>query len=133
MLGVCPLPPDSRRPRLPRPPRSPWPAVVFLVLAVELCLLPLRSPRHLALPEVEGAVLVTSDLGERPVRRIIPANPDPAWTRPPCEPWQQAIQGACWARIADAKPPCPGGLYEHRGACYTPVVKGQRPPMSIHR
>lgn len=139
MFGVCAQPPEwkwlRRRPPTP-PPSFPWLALLLAVLAVELCMLPLRRPRVAEpLPEVEGAVLITADpaWGEKPVRRIIPPRPDPNWAKPPCESWQTELAGACWGKMDPEKirPPCPGSLYEHQGACYAPIVKAARPPSSI--
>jgi hypothetical protein len=141
MHSLCP-PPRARDflrlPRRPRPPRNPWAWVVVAMLAAELVVLALKPEpeQRAALPDVDGAVLITTDMGERPVRRIIPApgKGDPSWAKAPCDrAWQEEIAGTCWSEQARAKPPCPGGLYEHQGRCFAPITKGQRPPTSIGR
>ena len=140
MLAVCPMPPESRPPRLrPPPSRFPWLVVLLAVLLVELCLLPLRAPQRPALPDVDGAVLVTQDhgWGNKPLepRRIpAPGKGDPSWQRGNCADWQVEKSGYCWAPLdpAKVKPPCPGALYEDAGRCWAPVVK-RGPDASMHR
>jgi hypothetical protein len=110
--------------------------VLLTVLGLELCVLPLRRPRVVVAADVDGAVLVTTgqEWGNRPVRRILPPAPPPGsnWERPPCkEKWMHVINNACWAKVEGAEPPCSAGLYEHKGGCFSPVVKGQRPPTSL--
>lgn len=139
MFAICPQPHaweyllPSRWP--PRPPRNPWLWVLLTVLGLELCALPLRRPRVVVKPpEAEGAVLITTDLGTSPQRRLIPppGKGDPSWAKAPCDKtWQTEIVGTCWSEQARAKPPCPGGLYEHGGKCYAPITKAQRPPTSL--
>jgi len=141
MLAACAtLPPKRHRPPRWRPPRSPWPLAVLLALALELAALPLR--RHgqapCPVPEPEGAVLVTTEtpwtMGEKPPRRLIPPKPLPEWEKVPCrEPWMVPLNGACWAKVEKARPPCTMGLYEYEGGCYAPITKGNRPPTSLHR
>lgn len=145
-FGFCPQPPQwnwlyRRSPRSPRPPRSPWGWMLlgaFVVSLLPLVLPPKDAPelRTDALEVEEGAVLVTTEheWGNKPVRRIIPPSPPEGsgWERVPCrEKWMHAINGACWAKVEGATPPCSSGLYEHKGGCFSPIVKGQRPPSSI--
>lgn len=142
MENFCPQPPEwnwFRRRRRPRPPsRGPWGWVLLGALAAELLALALRpeqvTPAELP-PGADGAVLITTDWGEKPVRRIIPppGKGDPAWETKECSSPYEIISGYCWAGLDPEKfkPPCPGGLYEHKGRCYAPVAKGHRPPSSI--
>ena len=132
MLGICTAPRvrDLIRPSRwpPRPPSwGAWLWVLLSVLAVEMFLLPLRRPRAVSHPETSGAVLITTDWGEKPIRRLMPppGKGDPNWERGPCSPPYKEISGYCWAAMdpADFKPPCPGGLYEDKGRCFAPVVK----------
>ena len=47
--------------------------------------------------------------------------------RPPCRVQGQVeINGGCWQRFADVRPPCTSGTYEWKGACYWPVLARPR-------
>jgi predicted Ser/Thr protein kinase len=58
-----------------------------------------------------------------------PEKPLPGQVRPPCRGQGQVeINGGCWLRFAEVRPPCVSGsleIYEWKGACYWPVL--QRP------
>lgn len=132
MLAFC-APPTWRDLLSPNrwPPRPPtwggWLAVLLLVVFIELCLLPMRRPRFVAAPVPEGAVLITSEWGEKPILRQVPApgKGDPTWEKGPCAKPYTEISGYCFAELSPEKfkPPCAGGLYEHAGRCFAPVVK----------
>ena len=48
---------------------------------------------------------------------------------PPCEAPQEALNDACWDRLART-PPC-GDFYEYEGHCYVPIVEKKRLPTSV--
>ncbi len=58
----------------------------------------------------------------------IPKKPLPGQARPPCKQrGSLEINGGCWARPPDSRPPCREGEYEWEGFCYFPVL-GPTPP-----
>jgi predicted Ser/Thr protein kinase len=53
--------------------------------------------------------------------------PLPGQMRPPCRGQGQVeINGGCWQRFAEVRPPCASGTYEWQGACYWPVPERPR-------
>ncbi|HYV48602.1 MAG TPA: hypothetical protein VFA20_27265 [Myxococcaceae bacterium] len=67
--------------------------------------------------------------GEKPLDQPIPVKTLPGQRAAPCDtdaPGQVVINGNCWLRLADAKPPC--GIYFRQGdACYAPVAEPKKP------
>ena len=56
-----------------------------------------------------------------------PEKPLPGQIRSPCRGQGQIeINGGCWLRFADARPPCVVGTYEWKGECYWPVLERPR-------
>jgi hypothetical protein len=82
----------------------------------------------------DGSMTARVDTQEVPVAhetisRQIPKQPIPGQRRPPCpHPREAVIQGGCWQRMADIKPPCGDGYYEWEGSCYDPVMERTRLP-----
>ncbi|MDY7225334.1 serine/threonine protein kinase [Hyalangium rubrum] len=52
----------------------------------------------------------------------VPKEPLPGQKRPPCDKRKVAINGGCWGKPEDSKPPCAQGDYEWKGVCYQPVL-----------
>jgi hypothetical protein len=126
--------------------RVPRPAVTLGGLALALVLAsgwvgttctanrpPHQQPQQLD-PTPEEAY--TASVGEqqeagKPGRRVIPKKPADWQKVPPCdaEVGEEAIQGACYLRLA-RNPPC-GRLIEHEGSCLRAVAKPEKVPVSI--
>lgn len=70
--------------------------------------------------------------GSRPggVALEMPKKPLPGQRQPPCKYPAVAINGGCWGRFADAKPPCGDEAYEWGDGCYWPMWTTGRPPTS---
>ncbi|KFE62932.1 serine/threonine protein kinase [Hyalangium minutum] len=70
--------------------------------------------------------------GSRPggVALEMPKKPLPGQRQPPCKYPAVAINGGCWGRFADAKPPCGDEAYEWGDGCYWPMWTAGRPPTS---
>jgi serine/threonine protein kinase len=62
--------------------------------------------------------------------RPLPSKPHPDQRRPPCEFGEVAINGGCWVKVADVKPPCGEKMFEYQGACYWASFSGPRQPTS---
>ncbi len=110
---------------------------------------PLGEPREIAQAEAP-AIDTAPDAGTRglgdstPIARMasqqvpivprgegimaqFPEGPLPGQMRPPCRAQGQIeINGGCWQRFAEVRPPCAGGTYEWKGACYWPVPERPR-------
>ncbi len=57
-----------------------------------------------------------------------PDRPLPGQMHAPCRAQGQIeINGGCWQRFAEVRPPCASGTYEWKGACYWPVPERYRP------
>lgn len=68
----------------------------------------------------------------------IPKTPSDNWRRPPCGEVEVEINGACWVLPAYPDggvpaPPCPRNLWEHKGRCWKPVGRVERPGTTIRR
>jgi hypothetical protein len=105
-----------------------------------------QEPVAQAPREEEGADAGTSELADTAISS--PANaevresrpggvtlqmlkkPMPGQRLPPCKYPAVAINGGCWGRIADAKPPCGDEAYEWENGCYWPAWITGRPPTS---
>jgi len=66
----------------------------------------------------------------RGIRREVPKNPLPDQRRPPCGRHETKLYGGCWARLAEAKPPCEEPYYKWKDGCYWPVPASARVPTS---
>jgi serine/threonine protein kinase len=62
--------------------------------------------------------------------RPLPSKPHPDQRRPPCDRGEVAINGGCWVKVADEKPPCGEKMFEYQGACYWASFSGPRQPTS---
>ncbi|MDY7232182.1 serine/threonine protein kinase [Hyalangium rubrum] len=62
----------------------------------------------------------------------MPKKPLPGQARPPCKR-EVEINGGCWVRPEDSKPPCSDVAYEWRGVCYYPVLVPKPPATSEPR
>ncbi len=61
------------------------------------------------------------------IKTQVPERPQPGQMRPPCQAQGQVeINGGCWQRFAEVRPPCAGGTYEWKGSCYWPVPERPR-------
>jgi hypothetical protein len=70
------------------------------------------------------SLITMSKWGEKvPAEQQVPVRTLPGQKVAPCdaELGQVAINGNCWLRVADVKPPC-GRLFRHGDACYTPIA-----------
>jgi hypothetical protein len=72
---------------------------------------------------------------KQPVGLPMPEQPLPGQNRAPCKRTGEVeIHGACWHRLADAKPPCKEegkeDAYAWKGACYGPSYPAGREPTS---
>ena len=68
--------------------------------------------------------------GEKPLDQTIPTWTLPGQRTAPCdtELGQVAINGNCWIRVADVKPPC-GRLFRREDSCYLPVAAEPKKPI----
>jgi hypothetical protein len=71
-----------------------------------------------------GAILAKpAAWGEKPLDQPIPKFTLPGQKVAPCDAglFEVAINGNCWTKIGDAKPPC-GRLFRQGDACYRPIA-----------
>lgn len=153
-LRIIPLAAQASPGRLLRPQSSwaeaPWLAMVALVyLWIGAWWM---KERHMPAPKIQQSQIHeqrdggTVGLGEevlsiparvRPLEPgaggmglDIPKKPLSGQRRPPCERYTVEINGACWAPVRDAVPPCSASMYEWKKACYLPHVDPRRPSTS---
>jgi eukaryotic-like serine/threonine-protein kinase len=62
--------------------------------------------------------------------RPMPTKPLPGQKRPPCDRGEKEINGGCWFREADERPPCGDKLFDYEGRCYFYAPQGARVPTS---
>lgn len=63
--------------------------------------------------------------------RSMPSKPFPEQRRSPCEPsFETTINGACWVKVGDKRPPCGDKVFDHEGSCYLPSFDGPKTPTS---
>jgi hypothetical protein len=77
-----------------------------------------------------GAILATpAAWGEKPLDQPIPVKTLPGQRVAPCDTGiaQVEINGNCWLRVADLKPPC-GRLFRRGDSCYIPVAAEAKKP-----
>jgi len=80
-----------------------------------------------------GGLLALSDPGgpKRPAEQQVPRSTLPGQKVAPCdvEGGEVAINGNCWMRIADVKPPCGCcKLFRHGDSCYRPMAADPKKP-----
>ena len=73
-------------------------------------------------------------MGSKVVDMAMPGKPLPNQKLPPClaEAYEKELNGGCWTRIYDAKPPC--GRYLFHGAeegCYRPIAADPQKPVGL--
>lgn len=128
------------RPWKPRP--AAVGAVVFVVAcfagptswrcaALEIAPPPAQLPMEFP-PVLPDEALVGVKEGPPARPRGIPPRPEPWQKPPPCdlEAGEEAINGACWAKMA-RKPPCGSKMREHAGACWRAVAKLPVVPVAV--
>src|SRR5262249_36454708 len=66
--------------------------------------------------------------GEKPLDQPIPVKRLPGQKAAPCdtEDAQVEINGNCWLRVADVKPPC-RRFFRHGDSCYAPIAAPRKP------
>jgi len=76
-----------------------------------------------------GLVDKAAEWGEKPLDQPIPVKTLPGQKVAPCDPrWGEvAINGNCWLRVADVKPPC-GLLFRQEDSCYRPIAAEPKRP-----
>jgi len=80
-----------------------------------------------------GSLVAMAGLGEKaPLDQAVPPKPLPGQRAGACDArlYQVAINGGCWVRLADAKPPC-GPYFRHADSCYAPVAADPPKPVNF--
>ncbi|WFG54113.1 hypothetical protein Mx9_p06 [Myxococcus phage Mx9] len=116
--------------------------LVALAAGIVLALLPhappvLRERPALVLEDGAGQVAFTLaltsglDVDGSPRSRPVPRTPFDNQKRAPCDPMvEETINGGCWVETAK-RPPCPEQFFEHRGGCFIPAARVERPATSF--
>jgi serine/threonine protein kinase len=61
----------------------------------------------------------------------MPKTPLPDQRKPPCERGETTINGACWVKVADEKPPCGPKMFDYGDGCYMPSADPPHQPSSV--
>ncbi|HUR93061.1 MAG TPA: hypothetical protein VMY76_00665 [Gemmatimonadales bacterium] len=98
-----------------------------LIFGLAVPVLPERSQRVLcaALRGICDVIAPETQCLPMPIR---PFDGQATPTEGVCPGRHPAINGSCWI-VAQVRPPCPVGTWEHQGVCYAPLMlPGRKPP-----
>ena len=109
------------------PPPSPAPQIIVVTAAAQG-----GTPLAFDVQALLGAVSA-QQMGSKVVDNPIPSQPLPYQKVAPCleEAGEKAIEGSCWFRSGDVKPPCGRYLFRHDDGCYRPVAADPKKSVGI--